>query len=97
MSEKVIHVDGRVAQKCDTEANWIKNASDMIPMTGEMIVYQASEGETWTDDEDVTHTTDTYKYDRVKIGDGKTKLSELPFVGTGRIVERDNDIDLLLI
>ena len=97
MSEKVIHIDGRIAQKCDTEANWIKNASDLIPMSGEMIIYQASEGETWTDEDGTSHTTDTYKYDRVKLGDGKTKLLDLPFVGTGVIVERENDTDLLLI
>ena len=55
---------GRLVQKHDTQANWEK-ATNFIPMKGEVIVY----------DKDSTHT-----YERVKIGDGTTLVSSLPFV-----------------
>lgn len=56
----------RIIHKHDTEANWLK-ATGFIPKQGELIVY----------DVDDTHT-----YERFKIGDGKTLVSELPFADT---------------
>lgn len=55
----------RVQQKHDIEANWMK-AVNFAPKVGEIIVY----------DPDSNHT-----YSRVKIGDGVTLVSDLPFVG----------------
>lgn len=55
---------GRAVQKHDVEANWLK-ATNFIPMQGEIIVY----------DKDTT-----YSYERIKIGDGSTLVSALPFV-----------------
>lgn len=53
----------RIINKHDTEANWIK-AINFIPKQGEIVVY----------DKDGTHS-----YERFKIGDGSTKINNLPF------------------
>ena len=47
----------------DKASNWEKCVS-FIPNAGEIIVYDADEN---------------YSYERFKIGDGKTKLIDLPF------------------
>lgn len=56
-------LQSRVICKHDTEENWNK-AQNFIPKLGEMIMYDA----------DKTHT-----YERIKVGDGVTKVSSLPF------------------
>jgi hypothetical protein len=63
----------RIIHKHDTEAHWLL-AENFIPKQGELIVY----------DIDDTHT-----YERFKIGDGKTLVSELPFasVDTSSLVD----------
>ena len=53
----------RIQHKHDTEANWSK-AVNFIPLAGEIIVY----------DKDAEHNSA-----RIKIGDGVTKVSNLPF------------------
>lgn len=63
----------RIQQKHDIEANWIK-AVAFIPMLGEIIVYDVDE---------------TYNYERIKIGDGKTVVSALPFL----VEQAHNDLD----
>ena len=55
----------RTQQKHDIEANWNK-ATNFIPKAGEIIIY----------DPDAT-----YAVARQKVGDGTTKVSELPFTG----------------
>ena len=57
------NVNARVVFKHDTEANW-KLAINFIPKAGELIIY----------DKDSSHS-----YDRFKIGDGITKVNDLPF------------------
>lgn len=57
---------GRVQQKHDTEANWIK-ATNFTPNAGEIIVYDPD---------------DTYTYARIKIGDGTTNVNNLPFINS---------------
>ena len=54
----------RIVHKHDIEANWNK-ATGFTPLQGEIIVY----------DKD-----DTYNYERIKIGDGITKVINLPFI-----------------
>ena len=54
----------RIIHKHDTRINWNK-ATNFIPMAGEIIVYDADE---------------YYDYPRVKIGDGKTTVVNLPFI-----------------
>ena len=53
----------RIIHKHDTEANWNK-ATNFIPKQGEFIIY----------DEDSSHS-----YKRIKIGNGTTKVINLPF------------------
>lgn len=57
-------INTRLQQKHDIEANW-KKATNFIPLTGEIIIY----------DKD-----DNYDYDRIKIGDGETLVDLLPFI-----------------
>lgn len=54
----------RIVNKHDIEANWVK-AVNFIPKKGELIVYDADENNAEP---------------RVKIGDGITKVSSLPFI-----------------
>ena len=56
-------VKTRIQQKHDIEANWNK-ATNFIPLKGEMIVYDVD---------------DTHSYERYKLGDGVTVVTELPF------------------
>ena len=60
----VKNILSRIENKHDTEANW-NQAYDFVPKAGEIIVY----------DKD-----DNYHYERVKIGDGVTPISELSFI-----------------
>lgn len=60
----------RIIHTHDTQAQWDK-LEDFIPKLGEIIVYDADNFCT---------------YERFKIGDGKTKLINLPFT-TNAIVE----------
>lgn len=55
---------GRLIQKHDIEENWLK-AINFIPRQGEIIIYDAD---------------DSYSFERIKIGDGKTTVSNLPFI-----------------
>ena len=59
---------GRFTQKHDIEENW-KKAINFIPKQAEIIVYDID---------------DTHDYVRKKIGDGVTKVNDLPFVGVTR-------------
>ena len=54
----------RIQMKTDTEANWNK-ATNFIPKNGEIIIYA---------------TDTTHSYQRVKVGDGKTLVNNLPFI-----------------
>ena len=54
----------RVQHKHDIEANWLK-ATNFTPLASEIIVYDSDEN---------------YDYPRIKIGDGKTNINDLPFI-----------------
>lgn len=58
------NISSRIIHKHDIEANWLK-AVNFIPKQGELIVY----------DIDSAHD-----YERIKIGDGATVVSSLPFI-----------------
>ena len=58
------NLNARIVHKHDTEENWLK-ATNFIPRQGEIIVYDID---------------DNYNYERFKIGDGQTLVSELLFV-----------------
>lgn len=68
-------IKGRMAQKADTEANWSK-ATAFVPLKGEICVYLAD---------------DTYSYPRIKVGDGNTLVSNLPFSNPEALSETEID------
>ena len=62
-------VKNQIGQKQDkishkTEAEW-DSQGNIIPALGEILIYDIDE---------------TYNYERVKIGDGTTKINDLPFI-----------------
>ena len=57
-------LNARIQMKTDTEANWSR-ATNFVPKIGEIIIYAI----------DATHS-----YQRVKVGDGKTLVNNLPFI-----------------
>lgn len=57
-------INGRIVHKHDSQANWEK-ATNFCPKQGELIVYDVDSN---------------YSYERIKIGDGVTLVSNLPFV-----------------
>lgn len=63
MATQQKRVSSRIIPKHDIEANWNK-AINFVPIKGEIIVYDADEN---------------YNYQRIKYGDGVTKVTELPF------------------
>lgn len=69
--------NGRIINKHDTEANWNK-ATGFIPYQGEVIVYDADE---------------YYSYERFKIGDGVTVVTDLPFSSQQQADWNQNDIN----
>ena len=69
----------RHIQKHDIEENWAK-ATNFIPLVGEIIVYDADE---------------TYNFARIKIGDGITKVNDLPFEGMDLPFITIDDIDTI--
>ena len=62
----------RIIQKHDIEANW-KKATNFTPMKGEVIIYDAGLIE--------DGKPEVVDYIRIKIGDGETLVSDLPFFG----------------
>lgn len=60
---------GRLVQKHDTAENWSK-ATSFVPKQGEVIIY----------DKDSTHS-----YERVKVGDGSTVVTSLPFIDDNKV------------
>ena len=68
----------RIIHKHDTEENWRK-AQNFIPKQGELIVY----------DIDATHD-----YERIKMGDGKTLVNNLPFISSGNGILVDDTLSI---
>ena len=62
-------LNSRIIHKHDVEVNWLK-AVNFIPKQGEIIVYDRD---------------DTYNYERIKIGDGNTLVSALPFTAVNMV------------
>ena len=68
-------VNARVAPKRDTTAKWEEHA-DFIPFRGEIIIY--TDKYTYVDPQG-----NVKKVPAIKIGDGRTCIAELPFLGSG--------------
>ena len=62
----------RLTIKHDIAANWAK-AVNFIPLAGELILYDG-----------VVENGNYIEYPKLKIGDGKTKINDLPFVDSFR-------------
>ena len=61
----------------DSETNWVL-AKDFIPRQGEIVIYDADQ---------------LHNYERIKVGDGKTVVGDLPFVNSGlEIVDYNEDL-----
>ena len=61
----------RISQLHKTETGWDRLA-DFVPQSGELIIYDPD---------------DSYNYARLKVGDGVTKLKDLPFFIDSVIVD----------
>lgn len=72
------NLNTRIMNKHDTEANWLK-ATTFIPMQGEIIVYDIEVDKDGNTLELPAGRTTPYTHERLKIGDGKTLVSVLPF------------------
>lgn len=80
MAEKTLNA--RMSQKHDIEANWLK-ATNFIPLAGEIIVYdkESDDGINLLEGVGLPEGRLTpYTQVRIKIGDGKTKIIDLPFI-----------------
>lgn len=67
----------RIINKHDTEENWDK-ATNFVPLKGEVIIYDPVEFPP-----DSSFSSDAVTglgYSKIKVGDGTTKVSNLPFV-----------------
>ena len=66
----------RIITKHDIEKNW--NNSNLIPFKGEFIIYDIE-----TNAEELPEgRTELMIYPRIKVGDGETVVTNLPFVDT---------------
>lgn len=91
MAEKALRA--RMIQKHEYEADW-NNAVNFIPLESEIIIYDAEadqngnllEGAKLPDGR-----TTPYTYARIKIGDGNTKVKDLPFIDENKPGEITND------
>ena len=78
----MVEIKTRIVHPHDTEERWNKLTS-FVPMQGELIIYDIDEN---------------YNYQRFKLGDGKTTISNLPFITDKileSIVEDRNDISYI--
>ena len=65
----------RIQLKSDTEENWNKagpkqGSPGFVPMRGELIIYSADE---------------SHAFSRLKVGDGTTNVTNLPFIDSGTL------------
>ena len=72
-------IKSRIISKHDIEANWLQ-AVNFVPKKGEHIVYDIEIDEQGNTLPLPAGRTVPYDYERLKIGDGKTKVNDLPFI-----------------
>ena len=68
------NLDVRMIQKADTQEGWEANPL-FVPFAAEFIVYKPDA---------------TYSYPRLKLGDGETPISQLPFIDTTLFLSAEN-------
>lgn len=72
----------RIQNKHDIEVNWNK-ATTFVPLAGELIIYdrESADGTTLLPGVSLpTGRTVPYTYNRVKVGDGVTPVTQLSFI-----------------
>lgn len=69
-------IKSRLIHKHDIEANWLK-ATNFIPLAGEEVVYEADEN---------------HNYPRIKIGDGVTPVTDLPFLLDNSVLSIEQEL-----
>lgn len=71
----------RITHKIDIEANWMQ-AKNFTPLLGELIIYRAEkDGDAYPKNDENQDIRNYYiTYPRIKIGDGKTNVNDLPFI-----------------
>ena len=72
----------RIVHKSDVEKRW-QLAVDFVPLKGEIIIYDRDDN---IEDESLKGT---YSYARFKIGDGVTKVNDLPFANSSNFIGPD--------
>lgn len=72
-------INARVISRHDLEANWLK-ALDFVPLRGELLIYDAEVAADGTIFELPSGRSTPFTYGRLKIGDGCTLASNLPFI-----------------
>ena len=78
--KKMQEIKARQQQKNDIEENWDKAGENgFIPRKGEFIVYN-KDGKN--------------EFQRLKIGDGITKVHDLPFFASGSSLEVDKELEI---
>lgn len=88
MSLSTKTLNTRVIQKHDAEANW-KKATSFIPKKGEIIIYDSEVSHGTGDITELpSGRTEPFSQARIKIGDGITTVSNLPFV-SGVLMEQE--------
>ena len=84
----------RMIQKHEYEADWLK--SDFIPLESEIVVYDAEADQNGNLFEGVKLPDNRiipFNYARIKIGDGQTKINDLPFIdGVGKETPEGGEI-----
>ena len=70
----------RIQLKNDTEAHW-DLATKFVPKQGEVIIYSAEKD---TDDLPAGRN-EPLPFSRLKVGDGETVVSDLPFIDSGSV------------
>ena len=81
-------INTRITSKHDIEAVW--ENSDLVPLFGEIVVYDAELLPNGTLLQLPSNRTVPYTYPRLKIGDGTTVVGLLPFMND---VITDDEID----
>lgn len=70
----------RIQLKSDTKTNWdIAGNQGFVPLLGELIIYRCT-------------TIDGHNYCKIKIGDGQTNVTNLPFIDAGTLNEKEVEI-----
>lgn len=87
-------INSRIKNKRDLECNW-EQAQNFTPLPGEVIIYSKEldkDNQIYTKTDGSLalpatrqHDRAYYNYDRIKIGDGYSKVGALPFIGQPKI------------